>query len=417
MYGKDTLKTMNGFYTDIYDDPFEVRKLFTDERKALISFSVGLWNMMLDRFPCKKGLTHKEAECCRRDPICRTCSCRQELSERMAKMADEGGDPYENERRNLNNWLVNGKPPKNRETYIKLCYALCLRIFPQGEHPEKYILLDAERFLLRVCGQAPFYTGDAVELAHIFTLMGGEKRNIDGAALYDSAERWTYSASLAEKITQKAVGKSKPTRMEIDSVRTEDALIRCAPSAKLDDARYKRARLFLADYNRHVEDDNYFDEDLLKSAGAMRRRINRETARRMLSAYIEMDDEEMANAAPLFDVLYYSSLTRKMAKGEMPVSRSVLLLTVLAENVLPVESRNGEDENVDISELESFAEFFSLTNKMLRECDMAPLYPRRPFDFCVLYTFYLYRRDKNDAQSPEEFYRKAVAAMKGRCIE
>jgi len=113
------------------------------------------------------------------------------------------------------------------------------------------------------------------------------------------------------------------------------------------------------------------------------------------NAIREHDVVRILRSNSLGAIIYSTNLLKPIIDGEKQVSRSILLLTVTALNYALYPNDLEMDPVDDLTDSKDFSNFVKLLNTTLQSCSMAPLNPKLPLDFCLIYAYYLMRQDKN----------------------
>jgi len=455
MSSKSTIQIIQTLSSGEYSDPFAVRALISKDGMRPDSFAERFWQMLhlagqcpvTERF-CTEGAQGmsaalpeswkgqwEEMNCaaekvsekpdavgflrgiCINKPLCRPCRCKERV---IGFLADTlGGDPKarNSAKRNVSNWLTD-KQPLERETYIKLCYALGLRALGESGDVEK--AKDANRFLSLCCAQNPLHLSDAEESIHYFCLRYPFGKELSAQEDYSGIDNYNYALSLIERIDAEGITADDSWMFTveagqmIDRLRTEEEILAYARACRSHDSdEYYTAKRVLLDFIEAYEDillmdsekdDDKKKKDQVKDANKSRRMlagIPKEEARRVVAAFERLDcdisalGEISGYTERLGDVLYASGSLKEIADGERPMSRTVLLLCLLAQNCGAVFSQEQMDmvQTDDFTDVRSFNEFFRMLNAALEDCSMSTLNPRRRLDFLVLYSYFLFSRD------------------------
>ena len=450
MDGKSTIQIMQELSGGEYTDPFQVRSLITRDTMRPDSFAERLWRMLhmatvcpvVEKF-CRDGAAAMTAalpeewreewqksfaggegqagqltavdflrRVCVNKPLCRPCRCKDRVISFLAGV--QGGDTKARNaaKRNVSNWLTD-RLPLDRDTYIKLCYALGLRAL--GESGEKEKAKDANRFLSLHCTQNPLHLSDAAEAVHYYCLRRPLGRELPTEEDYDGMENYDYALSLIRRIgtAEQSIDDTwmftAETGRTIDHLRTEEEILAYAQACVSHRGdEYFTARCVLKDFIVTYEEE-------LKLSGRtgvrMLAGVTKEESRRVVAAFERLDCdisvlEEISHYSErLGDVLYASGVAAEIADGQRPMSRTVLLLCLLAQNCGAVFSPEQTDmvQTDDFSDARSFNEFFRLVNATLEDCSMAALNPRRRLDFLILYSYFLFSRDALMGEIPNAF--------------
>jgi len=115
----------------------------------------------------------------------------------------------------------------------------------------------------------------------------------------------------------------------------------------------------------------------------------------------------------LGDILHASDRLDAIINGDALPERSLLLLTMLAQNCAQCydSQSNTLDESDDFTDMLSFDEYFRSLSDALRAAAMAPLYPRRRLDFVVLYSYHLIKKDIARGNIPDALSGYMVKAL------
>lgn len=479
IYSEGTIRIINGLEKQEYDS---AEKLRDDLEKCdLYSFSQELWQLTAARFPCKiygellrecgstaagsKSFEKAAAvlpvtkrrtwsdycseyaakktdpaqlvfgfleKTCLSHPICRPCTCKENLIKFFEATGTSGGTA----KKNINNWLSGHSAPGSRKSCIQLCYALGLRI-PGGSYIAP--ALNADRFLSMTCGQNPLYTRDAEEMIHYYCLMNPQGKKTGFDEDYDRAENYLYSMKLTEKAkTHKTAAAYNhytfAAKELINRADGEDAILDLVASLSVTgEDRYASAKellkRFYDEYDELCNPDP--DGEKKKKSGKSqaadnaekRRKLSKERAARIIDILSEAQTDSASlnelerfvnDGYVLSDALYSSSTVKDMIDGVRPVTRNVLMLTLLSLNYgVKYDMESGQMlDTEDFDEIAggsfdravSFNSFCTRISETLDSCELAPLYPRRRFDYLVLYSYLrmsvdVSKRDTADALS------------------
>jgi len=446
---RNTIQIMQRLSGGEYSDPFEVRSIISKNTMRPDSFALRFWRVLHIASECPvaarfaaegaQGVTQlipaaKQAEwaalnsrdepmdqlalvdflhgICVGKPLCRPCRCKDRVISFLAQCMGGDEKAHNAAKRNVSNWLTD-KLPLDRETYIRLCYALGLRTLGERDGVEK--AKDANRFLSLHCTQNPLHLSNAEEAVHYYCLRYPFGRELDAAADYSGADNYRYALSLIGRIgtvplkTDDSWMFTAEAGRTIDRLRTEEDILSYAQSCRTHQSdEYYTAKCVLRDFIAAYEDE-------LAISGRMRIRmsagISKEEARQVMAAFELLESDISAlgvisgYAERLGDVLYASGIAGEIVDGQRPMSRTVLLLCLLAQNCGAVFSAEQVDivQTEDFTDARSFNDFFRLLNVTLEDCSMAPTNPRRRLDFLILYTYYLFSRDALMGGMPDAF--------------
>ncbi len=349
-------------------------------------------------------------QCIGKEKLCKSCDARRTVIDFFSAVYPELVASRSIER-NLSNWLNGSSVPSDRKTYIELCYALRLRVHAKNQQLVKEY--DANHFLCFNCLQNPLYMGDDMEAVHYYTLLHSSNSSDSPVDLYHK------SLALIDRVRKKKATSQHPDdnsddryltqdySEDIDLVRSEEELVNyLALNIPMDDP-YHSARLVLRYFNQDYAD--FIMEEFENDENKDKRRKNpplpftQKDSRAVLDsltdfdviAIKELDVVQILRKNSLGAILYSSNLLPPMIDGQKPVSRSILLLTVTALNYALSPSDSILTPIDDLTDTKDFTNFVKLLNATLRGCSMAPLNPRLPLDYCLVYAYYLMRQDKN----------------------
>lgn len=450
IYNTQTIKIMDGLYHYSYDDPFELRAAL--DKCELFSFAQEFWQAIIARYPCDvylnvlkkceklhtEGKPFAEAadlfaknkqtlwleycaqskkienynivefvsgffrETCRSNPLCRPCVCKKTLLDFFESISRESHDSV---KKNINNWISGHSKPNTREIYIQLCYALGLRV----SRREATKLLDANHFLAFSCGQNPLYLRNAQEAVHYYCLMRPLGTECSANEEYDTAANYKYALSLIDALEEKQTVQSQnngytiESRQMIHNIKSESELIDFISNyTEENSTRYysagKMLKTFCEEYEI-LEHDEIGDENKKKklTKGTSLQIIDIFTKVQTDRDSIKMLRDFVSKGYSLSDALYRSDIVSDMAEGRQIVSRDVFLLTALSLNYgTAYDVRSGRmRETHEFDECKSFHSFCNTVSAILESCNMAMLYPRRKFDFLVLYSYMSMTKDVN----------------------
>ncbi len=437
MNSKSTIQIIHGLDNGEYSDPFQVRSVISKNGMRPDSFAERFWRVLhsvslcplaekyisggaqefssslpealrdaWSKFPAADSGVISAVDflwsTCVNKPICRPCRCKDRIITFLAECTE--GDPVKARnaaKRNVSNWLTD-KQPTDRETYIKLCYALGLRTVGTDSPEAKY--KNANRFLSLDCAQNPLHLSDAEEAIHYFCLKYPLGHELSADEDYDGAANYRYALSLIEKIGTVEIKSddswmfTAEARNQTDLARTEEDILSYAQSCRTHDSdEYYTAKCVLKDFISAYEDD------LSISVHSEKRhsKIRKDDARRIISAFENLDcdisalDDLRSDNLSLADILYASGIANECISGLRPVNRTIVLLCLLAQNCGAIFNPDQVDiiPTDDFTDIRSFNEFFRLLNATLEDCSMAAINPRRRFDFIILYSYFLFSRD------------------------
>lgn len=446
MNSKSTIQIIQNLSSGEYTDPFAVRALISKDGMRPDSFAERFWQMLhlAGQCPVAERLCTEGAAAvlpeqwreqweeisnasegapdrlaavdflrriCINKPLCRPCRCKERV---ISLLADTmGGDTKarNSAKRNVSNWLTDMQPLE-RSTYIKLCYALGLRTLDERGEAEK--AKDANRFLSLCCAQNPLHLSDAEESIHYFCLRYPFGKELSAQEDYSGIDNYNYALSLIERINTdgRTADDTWMFTVEagqmIDRLRTEDeilAYVRACRNHESDE--YYTAKRVLLDFTEAYEDVLSASENNARMPAG----ITKDESRRAVAAFERLDCDISAlreisgYTERLGDVLYASGAVKEIAAGERPMSRTVLLLCLLAQNCGAVFSPEEMDmvQTEDFTDIRSFNEFFRMLNATLEDCSMAAMNPRRRLDFLVLYSYFLFSRDAMLGEIPDAF--------------
>jgi len=413
-----------------YDDPAEVRRMLRGRNCTPDYFRDALWSAILAAFPCPKksgipgNLTAAKqklwAQLCADEPeltdherifkkcqnsnLCMQCECKKRIIDFFEQIGSGSTDTI---RHRLASWLSGRVSRLDRVTYIQLCFAMNMRVHPSDmQLSDEQKLNDVNRFLTLSCKQPPLYTIKADEAVYYYCLANpGDRTN---------AENWLYACRLIERSSRlDADGKEDMFTMHassmIESVRSEADLFGFISRCCLDDRELyytakENCRLLFEQFDiaeqvaQSVDESRRLTGKLKKS-----RNILKKDALRILNTLSEYDElgkidddvVELIEKHEFGDILYSSDQLEGFLDGDVMPDRTILLLTVLAQNcgMRYDPSTNTLEESDDLTDLPSFSEYFGNLATLLRNMCMAPLYPRRRMDFIVLYAYHILQKD------------------------
>lgn len=450
MNSKSTIQIMRELSGGEYSDPFLVRAAISRDGMRPDSFAVRFWRALHMSGACPLTETFRtqgaegvaaalpkgwsedwENRCkengvqptqltlvdylygiCVKKPLCRPCRCKDRVISFLAQTL--GGDEKARNaaKRNVSNWLTD-KLPLDRETYIKLCYALGLRALGEGTEEEK--ARSADRFLSLCCAQNPLHLSDAEEAVHHYCLRYPLGQELPAEEDYSGTDNYSYALSLIERIgtAEFTADDSWMFTAEagaaVDRLRSEEDILAYAQSCRSHQSdEYYTAKCVLGDFMTAYEDELAISGEKSKR---MRAGVTKEEARRTIAAFEQLDCDTSAledisrYAGRLADVLYASAAAEEIVSGRRPMSRTVLLLCLLAQNCGAVFSSEQMDmvQTDDFTDVRSFNEFFRMLNATLNDCSMAPMNPHRRLDFLILYSYFLFSRGAMMGEMPDAF--------------
>ena len=432
-----------------YSDPVQVRKMLRGGEFAVSEFRESLWAAVMAAFPCPKengipgnlttakqklwqqmcaeqpGLTDRERIFgkCLSSNLCMQCECKKSL---IDFFVDTGSGTADTVRHRLASWLSGRVKKPDRLTCIQLCFAMNMRLYPAGSGPDgEEKLLDANRFLTLACGQPPLYTMRPDEAVYYYCLANPGGRS--------NTENWLYACSLIERFANAGAAAFEEEMHTmyavsvIENIRTEKELQEFVAGCSMGEHELyatakENCRLLFEQFDIARDVSDAVEEDGRKEQHAGKKRnVLKKDANRILDALSDYDetgrlDEEIITQLEKYqfgDILYSSDRLEAFLEDEDMPDRTLLLLTVLAQNCGmkydPVS--NTLEESDDLTDLPSFGEYFISLSSLLRNMCMAPLYPRRRMDFIVLYAYHMLQKDilgEKEAGALSEYIIKAL---------
>ncbi len=412
-----------------YTDPAQVRKLLKSGKFSGAEFKDALWTAILTAFPCPKegglpgSLTaakqkvwgqlsvehpaqseHEIIESyCRTANLCMQCECKKKVIDFFVGIGSGSADTV---RHRLTTWLTGKVSRLERLTYIQLCFALNLRVYPSAKQlTDEEKSRDANRFLALCCKQPPLYTARPEEAVYYFCLANPGQR--------DNKENWLYAQELIRRSAEYKAEKTEDdlytmyAASAVESIKEEQQLLSFIAGNhfgehELYSTAKENCRLLYEqfDISETVTRSAEYGE---KTADSRKKPIRKKDAQRVLDALSAFDDtgelgEDIIEALERYsfgDILYSSGRLDELLEGESRPDRTLLLLTMLAQNCGmeydPVSNTLGESD--DLTDIPSFNEYFRRLSALLRNMSMAPLYPRWRTDFVVLYAYHLLQKD------------------------
>lgn len=413
-----------------YSDPVQVRRLLRGGEFAVAEFRESLWSAVMAAFPCPKesgipsNLTAAKqklwGQMCEEEPdlpvrerifrkclssnLCMQCECKKLLIDFFVEIGSGSADTV---RHRLASWLSGRVKKLERLTCIQLCFAMNMRVYPAGSSlTDREKLMDANRFLTLTCGQPPLYTMIPEEAVYYYCLANPQGRS--------NSENWMCACSLAEKAARYSAGEAEEEMHTmyavsvIENIRTENELLEFVAGCSMGEHELyatakENCRLLFEQFEIAGDVSDAVDGGRNSGSAGKKRAVLKKDARKILDALC--DYNETGRIAPEIieglekyqfgDILYSSDLLEAFLEDEVMPDRTLLLLTVLAQNCgmkYDPES-NTLEESDDLTDLPSFSEYFISLSNLLRNMCMAPLYPRRRMDFIVLYAYHLLQKD------------------------
>ncbi len=414
-----------------YNDPVQVRRLLRSGKFEMQEFKDALWSSILEAFPCPKEggipqnlttakqklwqrLCEEEPELseheriekqCRCSNLCMQCESKKQIIAFFAGI-DTGSD--DTIRHRLASWLSGRVRKLERITCIQLCFAMNMRVYPEGRQlSDAEKLTDANRFLTLACRQPPLYTMKPDEAVYYYCLANPCGRS--------NVENWNYACRLIDRISESAsanAGKEMHTMYAaavIEGITTEEELLDFVMQSSVSDHELyatakENCRLLFELFDISEDISNAVDEGRTGTGKYKKKRnVLKKVALSILDAISNYDESgridsdvlELLERYEFGDILYCSDrLESFLDDGELP-DRTLLLLTVLAQNcgMKYDPETNTLEESDDLTDLPSFSEYFNSLSVLLSNMGMAPLYPRRRIDFIVLYAYHMLQKD------------------------
>lgn len=433
-----------------YNDPAQVRKLLKSGSFTPSEFKDSLWAAILAAFPCPKeegipnNLTAAKQKVwkqmqeeapelsdheliftkCQTSNLCMQCECKKKLISFFEEIGSGSADTI---RHRLTSWLTGKVRNLDRLTYIQLCFGLNMRVNPSSTQlTDEEKMHDANRFLT-LCGkQSPLYTMKPEEAVYYYCLANPQERS--------NVENWKYACELIEKLDS------------VKAEETEDDMYTMFASSVMEGI-HTEAQLFdFIAKNRYFEHEMYatakencrllFEQFKLSADVSMpikkwqeltghvqkERTITKKDACRVLDALAEFDengtlDKDVMGLLEQYefgDILYSSDKLEELLSDEVSPDRTLLLLTVLAQNCgmrYEAES-NTLEESDDLTDTPSFSDYFRSLSALLKNMGMAPLYPRWRMDFIVLYAYHLLQKDVLNEEEADSLSGYIIKALK-----
>ncbi len=416
-----TMQITKALGTGEYTEPSKIKEFLKSGSFASVEFKDELWQAILSAYPCPKekdmpnSLTEskkalwKQFFCdnpnstnrdfinhsCSVSTLCKQCFCKKQLIDFFEKAEGSSADTV---RHRITTWLSGKVQKLERITYIQLCFALELRIFPEGKqltYEEKQ--KDANRFLTISCRQPPLYAVRPDEAVYYFCLANsGGRSNI---------ENWNHACELIEKVMN-----TKPLETaerdvytmyaasELERISSEEELLRFVKENRLDEHEMN----YTAKENCRFLFEQLVDwtqEDDKKNVGTVKKGI----AIRVLDAIKHFDECGEIDSQMLYwlgeyslgEILRSSGVLDDIINGNTLPDRTTLLLTILALNCSKEyhPENNTLDESEEFTDMPTFEEYLKVISTALRAMGMAPVYPRWRIDYIVLCSYFLMKKD------------------------
>ncbi len=441
-----------------YDDPSKVRALLKSGKFDLLEFKDALWEAVLTAFPCPKERGIPEtltaakkniwkqyaeenpeasqhdfvAEKCKTSNLCKQCESKKKL---ITFFEEISGDSADTIRHRLTSWLSGKVKKLDRLTYIQLCFAFNMKIYPTTRMlTEEEKAEDANRFLTLACKQPPLYTVKPEEAVYYFCLANPQGRN--------NSENWKYACELVKKLESMDCSEKSEddvytmhTSMMIEGIHTEKELLDFVSKSRLDEHElYATAKANCEFLFSQFEDSAAEKESSEILARGMQgdvdedgkrskiRSVRKSIACELLDKLEEFDDTgviseetiELLREYTLGEILHASDRLDEIINGEALPDRNILLLTVLAQNcgMSYDADSNTLDESEELTDMPSFDDYFRGLSALLRTMGMAPLYPRWRMDFVVLYAYHLIKKDVIRGREPDALSEYMISALK-----
>ncbi len=278
--------------------------------------------------------------------------------------------------RKVRGWISGKNEPRERETLLRLCFALKL-----SED-------DAQDFLCRTsdCG---FHYRDPRELTYSFALRVG-------MSYPEALELYKSLPPLPDGVQDETVY-TEPLYNEFYNIRTAAEFIsfyrkNLAKFGLLHNTAY----MYFKSFTDCLRDPDSWLADLLGSDAAQSRKLSLEE---MTAEYLRMDipaNAPCGTYARKTIKKYWPSATsiKNMHSRRTDVTRKVLmLLYMITEGIAPNVNYDFVFEN-NLSPEDSFKEHYNRICIMLTDCGMALPDPRNVFDWAVLYSL---KKDSHDS--------------------